>query len=176
MNLWCTVVKPYEMSPRAVPSSLKWPFRIYQAGYGGYPDASTTCWAARRLVTEDVAHISEATGDLSYKSHTHQWATQAHTQTSEMKTPWTHTLQRPWAMNWISLTHKYTLQRPKWEVVSHTYSQIQIRSNTSETMTGHLNTLSHTHLQPTQETMSEDLKNLYPDSWYTITHDLVSCL
>jgi len=71
MNLWCTVVKPNEMSPRAVLSSLKWPFRIDQAGYRGYPDASTTCWAARKHVTEDVAHISEATGDLSYKSHTH---------------------------------------------------------------------------------------------------------
>lgn len=130
MNLWCTVVKPYEMSPRAVPSSLKWPFRIDQAGYGGYPDASTTCWAARKHVTEDVAHISEATGDLSYKSHTHtsetRWATQAHTLTQrpEVKTPQTHAHCRDHE-RWTG--YPSHTQRPKWKVVSHTakfkYSQ-----------------------------------------------------
>lgn len=156
MNLWCTVVKPYEMSPRAVPSSLKWPFRIYQAGYGGYPDASTTCWAARRHVTEDVAHISEATGDLSYKSHTH---IRPHEHT--------HRHQR-----WKLHEHIHFRDRGQWAGhPSHTNTHFRVQSeklslshtakfkyiaNTSETMTGHLNALTHT--------LSEDLKNLYPDT------------
>lgn len=163
------------MSPRAVPSSLKWPFRIYQAGYGGYPDASTTCWAARRHVTEDVAHISEATGDLSYKSHTHQRPYEQHKHT--------HRHQR-----WKLHEHIHFRDHERWTgYPSHTNAHFRDRSeklslshtakfkyvaNTSETMTGHLNTLSHT-LAAYSRNYEWRPKKLI--SWFLIHNYIWSC-
>ncbi len=128
MTLWCTVVKPYEMSPRAVPSSLKLPFRVYQARYGGYPDASTTCWAARRRHRGCSTHIKGYGWSVLQVTYTSEntWATYALTQTSETRggnSSKTYTLQRPWAMNWTSLTHIYTLQRH-----TRTHTHIQMHS------------------------------------------------
>jgi len=151
MNLWCTVVKPNEMSPRAVLSSLKWPFRIDQAGYRGYPDASTTCWAARKHVTEDVAHISEATGDLSYKSHTHirdhisNTSTHTHTDIRDQRLKLHEHMHSSGTVSDeldISLTHIETNLK---SCLSHTHSQIQICSQyIRECDWTDLNTLSHT--------------------------------
>lgn len=170
MNLWCTVVKPYEMSPRAVPSSLKWPFRIDQAGYGGYPDASTTCWAARKHVTEDVAHISEATGDLSYKSHTHirdhmsNTSTHTHTDIREQRLKLHELMHTAETMSdELDIPHTPEDQSEKLSR-SHT-AKFKCVANTSDNMTGHLNSLSHTL------TVYSRNYEWIPDkliSWYTL--------
>lgn len=113
----------------SVQAPLKWLFRIYKAGYGGYPDASTTCWDAQRHVTEDVAHI-RVTGPTT-RTHIkdYEWRTAllTHTDIREIeqelddathhRPEWnTRTLHKLWAKNLTSHTHTYLTNGNFWEM------------------------------------------------------------